>query len=167
MFCFILKPRTLSFTCSHWLLFVFICCTTRCHSMSFIVICCNSLYYSLSLVVIYCHSLYHSLSQIMLAACRRFEMVRISDNGPSSKSGLTSFGGQPFHRNNWTSSSPSSSPQRNGTEQLIPKKYLWYWAGISKYLIVLHLSLLLINSIFMDLFSLPVLNLIQDNLANR
>ena len=79
--CSILKPKSLSFTCSHSFSFVFICWTTpcyllpfvitsyitysyslsfiviRCHSLSLVVICCDSLSHSLWLVVIRCHSL--------------------------------------------------------------------------------------------------------------
>ena len=38
--------------------------------------------------------------QILFAACQRFTMVRIPDNGPGWKLGLTSFVGQPFRKNN-------------------------------------------------------------------
>ena len=38
--------------------------------------------------------------QILLAACRRFAMVMISDNGSGWKKGLTPFVGQPYRKNN-------------------------------------------------------------------
>ena len=69
IYCFILKPKSLSFSCSHSLSFVFICCTTRCHPLSFVITrCinrCHSLHYPFSIVVIRCHSLYHSLSFVV------------------------------------------------------------------------------------------------------
>ena len=43
--------------------------------------------------------------QTLLAACRRFTMVRISDNGPGWKYGKMPFVGQPYHKNNSSSSS--------------------------------------------------------------
>ena len=61
IFCFILKPKSLSFTCSHLLSFVFVCC----HSLSFVK----------SLNAIRCHSLpsvvthYHSLSLNVPLVC--------------------------------------------------------------------------------------------------
>ena len=43
--------------------------------------------------------------QILLAACRRFAMVKISNCVPSWKYGLMPFVGQPFRKNNSSSSS--------------------------------------------------------------
>ena len=43
------------------LLFVFICCTTFCHSLSLIIICCHLL----SLIVSHCPSLYYLLSFVL------------------------------------------------------------------------------------------------------
>ena len=64
IFCFFLKLKLLSFTCSHlFYYFVFNCCSTRCHSLSLAVSLFvtrrHSLYHSLFIL---CHSLYHSLS---------------------------------------------------------------------------------------------------------
>ena len=69
------ETKYYSFTCSHSLLFIFIRCTTRCHSLSFVITPCITLVtrcyslsffvtrcHSLSLVVTRCHSMYHSLS---------------------------------------------------------------------------------------------------------
>ena len=64
----ILKPKSLSFTCSHSLSFFFIRCITRCHSFSFVITCCITRCHSFSLVVTRCHSLYHSLS-IVVTRC--------------------------------------------------------------------------------------------------
>ena len=63
IFCFILKPESFSFTCSHSLLFFIIRCrqpsraVTCGHTLSFVVTRCHSLYQSLSFAVPRCHSL--------------------------------------------------------------------------------------------------------------
>ena len=61
IFCFILKPKSLSFTCSHSLSLVFISCTTRCHLLrlvlSLVVTRCHWLSFVVPLIVIRCHSL--------------------------------------------------------------------------------------------------------------
>ena len=65
---FILKPKSLTLACSHSLSFVFICCTTRCHSpLSFVVTHCHSL----PLVVTRCTTRCHLLSFVVsiLAIC--------------------------------------------------------------------------------------------------
>ena len=49
------------------LLFVFICCTTFCHSLSLIIICCHSL----SFVDGHCPSLYYLLSFVLPLAVNR------------------------------------------------------------------------------------------------
>ena len=69
IFCFILKSKSLSFTCSHSLSFVFIPSTTCYHSFSFVITRYITRCHSLSLVVIRCHSLYHSLSLDVPLAC--------------------------------------------------------------------------------------------------
>ena len=48
--------------------------------------------------------------QMLLAACRRFAMLRISDNGPFWKQGQTPFVSQPYHKNNSSSSSSKGRP---------------------------------------------------------
>ena len=48
--------------------------------------------------------------QILLVACRRFVKVSLSNNGPDWKYGWKPFAGQPFHENNSSWSSSSSSP---------------------------------------------------------
>ena len=42
--------------------------------------------------------------RILLIACRRFSMVRVSDNGPSCKYDKTPFIGKPYRKNNSSSS---------------------------------------------------------------
>ena len=49
--------------------------------------------------------------QILLAACRKFEIVRISDNGSVGNKAYTHFVGQPNRKSN--SSSSSHNQQRN------------------------------------------------------
>ena len=84
-FCFILK---LKITLFYLLSFVFICCTTPCHSLSLIVICYHSLSFvvtrclSLSFVVTQfitrCHSLYHSLSFVVTRCTTRLSFYKRS-----------------------------------------------------------------------------------------
>ena len=83
IFCFIQKPKSLFSLLS--LLFVFICCTIRCHPLSFVVSLDFTRCHSLPLVVIFCHLLsliftlcttrchflYHSLSLVLTRCTTR------------------------------------------------------------------------------------------------
>ena len=78
--CFILKPKSLSFTCHHLLSFVFIRCITLCSSLLFVITHCITLCHSLSFVVTSSHSLSlvvifcHSLSLVIIC-CHLLSLV--------------------------------------------------------------------------------------------
>ena len=106
MFPFIVKPKSLSFTCSHIRIYSFSFAAPliviRCHSLSLVVslfvnrclslplvvTCCHLLYHSMSFVVIRCQSLYHSLTSLSLDV--PFFCLNINDRKTSTVKPLNS-----------------------------------------------------------------------------
>ena len=72
--------------------------------------------------------------QVLLAVCRRFMMVRISDSGPGWKKGLMPFIGQPF--TNWSSVNHSEAclgPYQKAMMEIFRKSSIIDAREINKY----------------------------------